>query len=44
MSLPATSRRLVRCGNEKPSKTGQIWVTPSPESNTTPDCKPTHKA
>lgn len=36
MSLPAMSSRRVRWGREKPSYTGQMWVTPSPESTTTP--------
>lgn len=40
ISLPAISSLLVRWGREKPSYTGQIWVTPSPESTTTPVNKP----
>lgn len=40
ISLPAISRRRVRCGSAKPSYTGQICVTPSPESTTTPVIKP----
>jgi hypothetical protein len=36
LPLPAISIRLVRCGRAKPSYTGQICVTPSPESTTTP--------
>ena len=40
MSLPAISSRLVRCGRAKPSYTGQICVTPSPESTTTPVKRP----
>ena len=40
MSLPATSRRLVKCGREKPSYTGQMWVTPSPLSMTIPVKRP----
>ncbi len=43
MSRPAMSRRRVRWGREKPSYTGQIWVTPSPESTTTPVSRPAHK-
>lgn len=40
ISLPAMSKRRVRWGSENPSNTGQMWVTPSPESTTTPVCKP----
>lgn len=40
MSLPAMSRRLVRWGRLKPSYTGQMCVTPSPESTTTPVRRP----
>ena len=40
MSRPAMSSRLVRCGRAKPSYTGQICVTPSPESTTTPVRRP----
>ena len=40
MSLPAISKRLVRCGRANPSNTGHIWVTPSPESTTTPVSNP----
>lgn len=40
MSRPAISNLLVRWGNEKPSYTGQKWVTPSPESTTTPVTRP----
>ena len=40
ISLPATSRRLVKCGSENPSYTGQIWVTPSPLSMTIPVKRP----
>ncbi len=40
MSLPAMSNLRVRCGRAKPSYTGHIWVTPSPESITTPVSKP----
>ncbi|KAF3837205.1 hypothetical protein F7725_004669 [Dissostichus mawsoni] len=36
MSRPAMSSLRVRWGKEKPSYTGQMWVTPSPESRTTP--------
>lgn len=40
MSRPAMSNLRVRWGKEKPSYTGQMWVTPSPESTTTPVSKP----
>lgn len=40
MSRPAMSSLRVRWGKEKPSYTGQMWVTPSPESTTTPVSKP----
>lgn len=40
MSRPAISSRLVRWGRENPSYTGQMWVTPSPESTTTPVSRP----
>lgn len=43
MSLPAMSRRRVRWGREKPSYTGQMCVTPSPESTTTPVSSPETK-
>ena len=43
ISLPAISSRLVRWGRAKPSYTGQICVTPSPESTTTPVSKPVTK-
>lgn len=42
MSRPAMSSLRVRWGKEKPSYTGQMWVTPSPESTTTPVSKPIH--
>lgn len=42
-SRPATSRRLVRCGSAKPSYTGTMCVTPSPESTTTPDWRPARR-
>ena len=34
------SKRRVKCGSAKPSYTGHICVTPSPESTTTPVNKP----
>ena len=34
------SNLLVKCGRAKPSYTGQICVTPSPESTTTPVISP----
>ena len=40
ISLPAMSNLLVRCGKANPSYTGQMWVTPSPESTTTPVKRP----
>ena len=40
ISRPAMSKRLVRWGKENPSYTGQICVTPSPESTTTPVNRP----
>lgn len=40
ISLPPISILSVACGNEKPSKTGTEYVTPSPESNITPDVLP----
>lgn len=43
MSRPAMSNLRVRWGKEKPSYTGQMWVTPSPESTTTPVSKPVDK-
>lgn len=35
-SRPATSDLIMLCGMAKPSYIGTAWVTPSPESNTTP--------
>ena len=43
MSRPAMSKRRVKWGSAKPSYTGQMCVTPSPESTTTPVSKPTTK-
>lgn len=44
MSLPAISSLRVRWGRENPSYTGQMCVTPSPESTTTPVNRPTNNA
>ena len=43
ISRPAMSSLRVRWGRAKPSYTGQIWVTPSPESITTPVNNPKKK-
>ncbi len=40
ISLPAMSNLRVKCGRANPSNTGQICVTPSPESTTTPVRRP----
>ena len=37
---PATSSRLILSGSAKPSYTGTMCVTPSPESTTTPVSSP----
>lgn len=44
MSLPAMSSLRVKWGREKPSYTGQMWVTPSPESTTTPVNRPEYQS
>ena len=36
IALPAVKFFLTACGIENPSKTGTVWVTPSPESHTKP--------
>ena len=36
IALPETKLFLTACGIEKPSNTGTIWVTSSPESQTIP--------
>ena len=39
-SRPAISDLIMLCGIAKPSYIGTAWVTPSPESNTTPVVRP----